>query len=209
MLGRRRPFAKPELGKTLSMNLSISSDTISSLGRAAHDVGVGALIGGNLFARVGMHPAMSEISNPRERGQAVNEAWRRYGTVNALALGSIVTGWAGARMDEASNSMLSPRERPLAAAKDAAVAATAITGIAAGLAGMSFAGMEPEGAVPLNDGDTAAPEATDSERRMKRFLNAVGSLNLASAVALASVNAALSQTNFRRPPARRFLRKRY
>jgi hypothetical protein len=191
------------------MNLSISSDSISSAGRAAHDVGVGALIGGNLFARVGMHPAMAEVSDARERGMAVNEAWRRYGTVNALALGAIITGWAGARLDEASNSNLSARERPLAAAKDAAVVATAVTGIAAGLAGMSFAEMEPGGAVPLRDGDTAAHEATGPERRMKRFLNVVGSLNLASAVALASVNAALAQTNFRRPPTRRLLRRRY
>jgi hypothetical protein len=191
------------------MNLSISSDTLSSAGRAAHDVGVGALIGGNLFARLGMHPAMREISDARERGMAVNEAWSRYGTVNALALGAIVTAWAGARFDEASNSSLSARERPLAAAKDAAVIATAVTGIAAGLAGSSFAQMEPGGAVPLEDGDTAASEATTSEQRMKKVLNAVGSLNLASAVALASINAALSQTNFRRPPARRFLRRRY
>jgi hypothetical protein len=191
------------------MKLSISSDAVSSAGRAAHDVGVGALIGGNLFARVGMHPAMGEIGDPRERGKAVNEAWRRYGAVNGLALGAIITGWGGARLDEASNSMLSPRERPLAAAKDVAVVATAVTGIAAGLAGMHFAQMEPGGAVPLKDGDTADSSATEPERRTKRFLNVVGSLNLASAVALASVNAALAQANFRRPPARRFLRRRY
>ena len=191
------------------MNPSVSSDALSSLGRAAHDVGVGAIIGGNLFARVGLHPAVGELSDPRERGMVVNESWRRFGVVNGLALTAIVGGWAGARLDESSNRMLSIRERPLAAAKDLAVVATALTGIAAAASGMSFHGMEPGGAVPLSDGDNTAPEATQKEARTKRFLNLVGSLNLASAVALASVNAALSQSNFRRPPARRLLRRRY
>jgi hypothetical protein len=106
-----------------SIRPSISNDTISALGRAAHDVGVGAMIGGNLFARVGMHPALREVSDPRERGSATNTAWRRYGVVNALALGSVLVGWVGARLDEASPRMLSPRERKLAVAKDAAVGA--------------------------------------------------------------------------------------
>ena len=172
-------------------------------------MGVGAVIGGNLFARVGMHPALREVSDPRERGSATNAAWRRYGAVNAMALTSILVGWAGARLDEASPRMLSGRERKLAVAKDAAVVAVAVTGIGASLAGMRFAGMEPNGGVPLADGSTAAPEATRAEKRTKRLLNGLGAANLASSVVLAGVNAGLSQANFRRPPLRRFLRRRY
>jgi hypothetical protein len=156
-----------------------------------------------------MHPALQEVSDARERGSATNVAWRRYGTVNGIALTSILAGWAGARLDEASPRMLSPRERKLAAAKDGAVAAVAITGVSAGLAGMRFARMEPKGGVPLADGSTPAPEATQAEKRTKRFLNAMGAANLVSAIALAGVNAGLSQANFRRPPLRRLLRRRY
>jgi hypothetical protein len=191
------------------MKSSVSNDTLSALGRAAHDVGVSALIGGNLFARVGMHPALREVSNPRERGSATNTAWRRYGAVNSMALAAILVGWTGARLDEASPRMLSRRERKLAVAKDAAVVAVAVTGISASLAGMRFARMEPEGGVPLADGSTAAPEATDDERRVKRLLNGLGAANLVSGVVLAGVNAGLSQANFRRPPMRRVLRRRY
>src|SRR5688572_19945781 len=115
------------------MRLHVESDTISSLGRAAHDIGLGAIIGGNLFARVGMHPAVAEIADERERGKVVNAAWRRYGTVNSLGLAAIVAGWAGARADEAAPGSLSARERPLALAKDVAVGVVAVTGIAAGL----------------------------------------------------------------------------
>jgi hypothetical protein len=172
-------------------------------------VGVGALIGGNLFARVGMHPALREVSDPRERGSATNVAWRRYGTVNAIALTSILVGWAGARLDEARPRMLSRRERKLAVAKDGAVVAVAITGLGAGVAGMRFARMEPKGGVPLADGSTPAPEATRAEKRTKRLLNGMGAANLVSAVVLAGVNAGLSQANFRRPPVRRLIRRRY
>ena len=172
-------------------------------------MGVGALIGGNLFARVGMHPALREVSDPRERGGATNAAWRRYGTVNALALAAILVGWVGARLDEASPRMLSRRERKLAIAKDAAVCAVAITGLAANAAGLRFARMQPSGRVPLADGSTPAPEASPAETRTKRFLNRVGAANLVFAIVLAGVNAGLSQANFRRPPLRRLLRRRY
>jgi hypothetical protein len=188
---------------------SISNDTISALGRAAHDVGVGAVVGGNLFARVGMHPALREVSDPRQRGRVTNLAWRRYGAVNGLAVASILAGWGGARLDEASPRMLSRRERKLAVAKDAAVGAVAATGLAASLAGMRFARMEPEGGVPLADGNTTASEASRAEARTKQFLNAVGTANLVAAITLAGINAGLSQANFRRPPVRRLLRRRY
>jgi hypothetical protein len=187
----------------------IESDAISSAGRAAHDIGLGALIGGNLFARIGMHPAVAGISDPRERGKVVNEAWRRYGTVNSIALLSVVAGWAGARADEASPRMLSGRERKLAVAKDVAVGAVAVTGIAAGLEGMRFSSMEPQGAVPLADGDSASAQATPPEQRAKGTLRSIGTLHLVSAIALAAINSSLSQANFRRPPVRRLLRRRY
>ena len=47
------------------------------------------------------------------------------------------------------------------------------------------------------------------EAKAKRTLNAIGSANLVAAAGLASVNAALGQANFRRPPVRRLLRSRY
>jgi hypothetical protein len=74
---------------------------------------------------------------------------------------------------------------------------------------MRFARMEPKGGVPLADWSTPASEASRAETRTKRFLNAVGAANLVAAIALAGINAGLSQANFRRPPLRRLLRRRY
>ena len=83
----------------------------------------------------------------------------------------------------------------------------AVTGIASAVQGMRFAKQAPDGAVPLSDGDHAAPSATDQQRRTKRRLNAIGLANLASEVGLVAVNASLAQQNFRRPPARRFFKR--
>lgn len=191
------------------MRIGVESDAISSVGRAAHDIGLGALVGGNLFARTAMHPALTEIGDERERGRVLNRAWRRYGTVNVLALTALVGGWAGARADEAAPRMLSSRERRLAFAKDAAVLAVAVTGIGSAVEGIRFARSEPGGAVPLADGSHASRAASPVSARRKRAVNALGALHLTSALALVGINAGLSQAGFRRPPARRLLRRRY
>ena len=76
--------------------IRIPSDTVSSLGRAAHDAGLGALLGGNLYGRVALHSALEDVSESSERGRVLNRAWRRYGWVNSASL-LAVGGWAGAR----------------------------------------------------------------------------------------------------------------
>jgi hypothetical protein len=191
------------------MRVHVESDAISSLGRAAHDVSLAALIGGNLFGRVAMHPALSLVSDPRERGRVVNSAWQRYGFVNSLALSALLAGWVPARFGEARGELLSEQERMLAVGKDLAMGAVAVTGVAAAVQGIRFARMESGGAIPLEDGSTPAPEAPESEAAAKRRLNVLGSAHLASTLALATVNAALSQASFRRPPKRRVLKLRY
>ncbi len=178
---------------------------VSQIGRAASEIGMAGLLGGTLFGRLALHPAVSAISDPRERGRVVNAAWRRYGTVNALSLLAVTGGWLGARADEAHDRNLSPRERRLARAKDGFVAATVATGLATMVEGIRFSKLAPEGAVPLTDGDHTAPGATGRQARAKQRLNVLGVLSLGADLGLVAANAALSQENFRRPPARRLL----
>src|ERR1700752_5008690 len=104
--------------------------TLGKVGRAAHDLGLAGLLGGTLFGRVAMHPALAAISDPRERGEVVNDAWRRYGTVNSLSLAAVVAGWAGARAADASDRRLSAAERRLARVKDVLVGAVVVCGAA-------------------------------------------------------------------------------
>src|SRR3954466_5815676 len=148
---------------------------LSQVGRAAHDPGVAGLLGGNLFARIALHPSVTEISDEAERGKVVNAAWRRYGTVNTLGLAAVIAGWVGARSDEAADRGLSPEERNLARAKDALVGIVAAAGIASAVQGMLFARKAPGGAVPLPDGDHTAPSASIAAPRATRPTGAAAS----------------------------------
>src|SRR5215218_2290245 len=170
---------------------------LSQVGRAAHDLGLAGLLGGNLFGRLALHPSVTEISDQTERGKVVNAAWRRYGAINTLSLAAIGVGWVGARAAESADSRLSETERRLARAKDALVGAVALTGIASAVEGMRFARAEPGGAVPLTDGDHTAPGASDRARKMKQRLNVLGLASLAADAGLVAVNSALAQQNFR------------
>jgi hypothetical protein len=178
---------------------------LSQLGRAAHDIGLAGIMGGTLFGRLALHPAVAAIGDPRERGAVVNAAWRRYGVVNSVGLAALVAGWAGARAVEARDRELSPRERTLARAKDVLVALTAVGGVASGVEGVRFARQAPDGAVPLVDGDHPAPGAPRDAAALKRRLNVLGLATLATEAGLVAVNAALAQEGFRRPPLRRRL----
>ena len=189
------------------MRVHVDSDALSSFGRAGNHVALGALLGGNLFARFAMHPAVREVSNPRERGKLVNTAWQRYGFVNSLSLLVLAAAYAPARVGEARRDMLTEREHKIIRGKDVAMASLFATGVASAIEGIRFARMEPGGAVPLEDGSTAAPEASEREAKAKRALNVLGVANLVSALGLAAADATLAQTSHRRPPLRRLLRR--
>jgi hypothetical protein len=191
------------------VSIRIPSDAASSIGRATHDVALGALLGGNLFGRIALNPALRDVSNKAERGQVLNRAWRRYGTVNSLALVALIGSWLPARLGEAAPRWLSGRERRLAVAKDVTMGAVVVTGLASAAGGVGFAGQAPSGAVPMDSGRNTAAETPARAVRLKRAVNVLGTLNLVSELALAGVNASLSQANFRRPPGRRLLRRRY
>jgi hypothetical protein len=166
--------------------------------RAAHDLALAALIGGNLFGRVAMHPALTSVSDQSERGRVLNRAWRRYGIVNSLALLTLVSGWLEERRrHEAPRRRRWPlarrapeTERTWQRAEDAATVAVLITGLASALSGVTFAQQAPKGAVPMRSGSEPAPEATASAARLKKAVNALGALNLASELALVAVDSA-------------------
>ena len=108
------PFAGRGAGRRQGQGHDLdpaSALPLSQAGRAAHDLGLAGLLGGNLFGRLALHPSVTEISDQEERGKVVNAAWRRYGTVNSLSLLAVTTGWAGARAAEARDHRLSPEER--------------------------------------------------------------------------------------------------
>jgi hypothetical protein len=168
------------------MRLRVQSDRLSTLGRAAHDVGVALLLGGNVFGRSAMRPALGKLSDPADRQRVESEAWGRSAALGVVSVGAIVSGWAGARSSETRARYLTGRERTLARVKDAAVASVALTGIATAFEGIRL-------------GDSGSPRRFDLIRAAQ----------LASTAALIVTNTAIAQIPYRRPPLRRVVFRRY
>ena len=159
----------------------------------AQDAALAALLGGNLFGRVAMHPALTDVSDKQERGVVLNRAWRRYGTINSTALATLVAGWLSARGDESGRLATSPRRRRLILAKDLSVGAVVISGLASAAGGVGFAQQAPHGAVPMDSGSAPAAETSNRVALLKHLVNGLGALNLATEMALVAANAALER----------------
>ena len=196
------PFRSRRRGRDLVAGQDLVSRTDLVSGRClgpvpaqlAQDAAVAALLGGNLFGRLAMHPALTSVSDKTERGRVVNQAWRRYGTVNSTALAALVAGWVSSRPGASGLSWAGGRHRRLVLAKDIAVGAVVATGLASAVGGVEFAHQAPEGAVPLNSGSDPAPETPRRAAALKRVVNVLGGLNLAAEVSLLAVDALLART---------------
>lgn len=164
------------------------------------ELSAAALVGGQLFGRLAMGPALRQIADKRERGKLLNASWRRYGTVNSASLAVLVGTWIPIRQAELERRLLGRTDRTLIYVKDATVAAVAVTGLISAAGGVAFASEEPEGAVPLESGSQPAAETPGRAAKLKRAINSLGAVNLACELALVAVNVALHQ----RQASRRF-----
>lgn len=169
-----------------------------ALRQLGEQLSVAALIGGNLFGRFAMAPALAQISDKSERGKVLNRSWRAYGTVNSLALIVLVGSWVPNRRRDLSALWLSRRERALVLAKDTMVAGVVVTGLASAATGVGFAHEAPGGAVPMESGSDTAPEASGRATKLKGVLNRLGALSLAFEAGLIVANVALLQRRTRR-----------
>ena len=185
-----------------------TSDALANTTRAVHDVGLAAWLGGSMFGKFALNPAVRLANDKADRGKVINGAWSGYNAVNSIGLGAVALGWVGARMSETRNGQMTDAERGLSRAKDALVSMAVVTGVASGVQGGRLAKQAPDGAVPIEDGTTPAPETPPPAAKIQRSLGVLGNLNIATGVALAAVNALLAQQSYSRPPLRRALLRR-
>jgi hypothetical protein len=208
---RRPTISLPRRARKVKLPDAVGGDTIklpevpaipkragTGLRQFGQELSLAALIGGNLFGRLAMSPALGQISDKAERGKVLNRAWRTYGTVNSLALVTLVASWVPNRRAELGALWVSRHERARVATKDALVTGVVLTGLASAATGVGFALEAPGGAVPMESGHEAAPEAGGRASELKDALNRLGALNLAFEVALVGVNVALLQRRTRR-----------
>jgi len=185
-----------------------TSDSLANATRALHDIGLAAWLGGSMFGKFALNPAVRLAQDKSDRGKIVNGAWNGYNAVNSLALGAVALGWAGARMTEARNGQMTDGEQTLARVKDVLVATAVVTGLASGVQGGRLAKQAPEGAVPIEDGTTPAAETPPPAAKIQRSLGVLGNVNIVTGLALAGVNAMLAQQSYSRPPLKRGLLRR-
>lgn len=166
-------------------------------GQLAQDLGLAALIGGNLFGRFAMAPALADISDSGQRGQVLNHAWRRYGSVNSAGLIALVTGWLAARQAETALPVASSGRKLLLTVKDVTVGVVVVTGLASAVGGVGFAQQAPEGAVPMASGRDASSETPNRAAKLKRATSVLGAINLSAELGLVAVNALLLRSTAR------------
>ena len=166
--------------------------------QVGQDVALAALIGGNLFGRTAMHPALSEISDVRSAA--------RCSTAPGAATGRSTRPrsprWsaAGRRPPGRDRApLLVPAAGALIGAKDVAVGAVVVTGLASAAGGVGFAQQAPDGAVPMDSGTETAAETPPRAAALKRSINILGGLNLAAEVSLIAVDALLDRSVSRGP----------
>ncbi|GAC1581307.1 MAG: hypothetical protein NVS3B18_14890 [Candidatus Dormibacteria bacterium] len=181
------------------------NDTLANTTRAAHDVGLAAWLGGSMFGKLAHNPSLRKISSHSERGSVANAAWNGYNIVNTLGLGAAAVGWGAARMTETNPRHLSGVEQRLSVAKDGLMAAAVLTGVASGVQGARLAKQGTDGAVPVETGTKPDSDTPRAAARIQRSLGVLGTLNIASGIALVAVNGVLAQINYSHPAKQRAL----
>jgi len=168
---------------------------LSSAAWIVHDVGLAASLGGTLFGRLAMQPALAQIRDAREHDLVATVAWRRFSWLNLAAHGAFAATWVVGR------TMLSGREvsrtaRTLTCAKDALVGASLATGVASVLLGRLLGVRGERGLGPAQqrtyEGDGHRGAEASRTHQIQRAVGLLGLLNLAANTAIIGVTQALA-----------------
>jgi hypothetical protein len=186
----------------------MTRDAVAHGFRITHDIGLAAWLGGSMFGKLALNPAVAHVSSRAERGKVVNAAWGSYRPVNATALAAVGGAWFAARLTEASGGRQSEVERELARVKDGLVVGALASGAATAVQGGRLSRQAPDGGVPIERGTEPAAETPKPAARIQRTLGLLSSANVAFGLALVAVNAMLAQQAHSRPPRRRALLRR-
>jgi len=158
---------------------------ISRAGKVAHDLGLSTWFGGTLFGQVSLNPTVSGISDQRERGRVLNEAWARFQAANLPAMLSTLLGWRlGGVRDDAQL-----RAPDLTRAKDLLLGGAAFNTAASALLGASTAAVSRGGATPVRSGTKPSPRTPPEAALAVRLLRVTGNGSLALLAATVVVSA--------------------
>jgi hypothetical protein len=173
--------------------------TLSTAAWAAHDVGLATAVGGTLYGRAALEPALQEIADPIERDRVSTAAWQKFSWINLAAHGVVAATWFVGR------SMLSGREvsgpaRDMTRLKDGLVVASLVTGIGSAVLGRMLGRCARRGEGPAQVRE-AGGTARGSERTvaLQRAVGGLGIANLIANIGIVGLTAALAMEGNRSP----------
>ena len=168
--------------------------TLSSAAWAAHDVGLAAAIGGTLFGRAALEPALEDIQSPVERDRVSADAWGRFSWWNLAAHGVFAGTWLIGR-GMLSGREVSGRARKLTKVKDGLMLASLVTGVSSILFGRWMGRRSERGLGPEEvRSEDAERTEQDSKRTyaIERAVGALGMVNLLTNIGIASITSILA-----------------
>jgi hypothetical protein len=157
----------------------------SRAGKVAHGLGLSTWFGGTLFGQVSLNPAVSSISDQRERGRVLNEAWARFQAANFPAVLSTLLGWRLGGVREDSEL----RAPGLTRTKDILLGGAAFNTVASALLGASMAASSRGGATPVRSGSKPSRQTPSEAALALRLLRFTGNGSLALLAATVVVSA--------------------
>jgi hypothetical protein len=165
---------------------------LSTAAWVAHNLGLAACFGGQLFGKLAFNPELDTLSSKGERGKMLNAAWNRYNAVNAASLGTAAATWFFGRAG-ISGRAIDEDARNLVLAKDALFVASALTGLASIISGLRLTRQAPEGATPIQTGTEPAPETPEEAAGLLRTVNVLGNVSLGLIGSIIAITTILSQ----------------
>jgi hypothetical protein len=155
--------------------------------RSLHKLGLGICLGGTLFGLIALNPTVSHISDRRERGRVLNEAWMRFQTIGTLAMASTVAMWRLGGLKEAESDL----DATLASLKNILLGGALVTSVASAIVGMRIARQAAEGDTPVESGTEPAPEAPEEAARSQRLSAFLGTATIALVAGVLGLSSAL------------------
>ncbi len=107
------------------------SDSVQNVTQAVHDVGLASWLGGSMFGKFALNPAVRAIPDRRARGRVANAAWNGYNLVNSLGLGSAAVAHLAARTTELAGPRQTSTEKTLTRIQDGLMISAVVTGVRA------------------------------------------------------------------------------
>lgn len=158
---------------------------------AAHNLGIGATLGGLLFGKLAFNPQLDEISSEAERGKILNKVWNKYNALNAFYVGTAALTWFAGRAGISGES-LDEDGRNLVLTKDALFLAAILSGLASIIAGARLTQKADDGAVPIHSGTEPSSQTPEEAAKLLRTVNVLGNVNIAIMAAIGVVTTVLS-----------------